>query len=148
MAMRPTGRDVQHVARTCLDLVAVETVTQTASQHENRMTRFTPTRLGCARRIGRPFLVAEGDPELRDGLPRGKPVGDGPQGMRRGREQVGAVAHAVILPRRRPAVKPARPGRPPTTMARAPGIPMPVVHWGARPGQGSATRPLPQADEA
>src|SRR3954454_7513732 len=57
------GRDVQHVARTGLDNMVIETVSDAAGQNKYRMAGLAPIRLGRAWWVRTALLVAQGNTE-------------------------------------------------------------------------------------
>lgn len=59
--------------------------------------RFRRAGVGRLRRVGRAFLIAQGDAEAGDGFPHLEAVSHVAQRMPVGREEVGAIAHIVSL---------------------------------------------------
>ena len=69
MAVGAAGGDVQHVAGAGLDRVVVEAVLDPAREDEDRVPGFAPVRLTGWGRVGRAFLIAQGDAEAGMGFP-------------------------------------------------------------------------------
>lgn len=69
MAVLWAGWDVEHVAGPGLNRVGIEPVADVAGQDEDAVAGLAPVRLnGAARWVGGALLVAEGDPERRNGF--------------------------------------------------------------------------------
>src|ERR1700722_10557767 len=63
MAMRAAGRDVEHIARSGLDRMIVETIADAPGQHEDRVAGFAPLGVRRARKIWRTLLITQRNAE-------------------------------------------------------------------------------------